>query len=279
MKRTVLSVTVCAVIVAALRVLGLFDFEYREAVYTLASVALFVVGALILKTLSPNMRMKKFLSMRGLRSGDTGLLIWMTVLVISGGLILNYLSVVIFALFGKEIPSSSFATLVKGNPWLNILYIAVIPAILEELFFRGAVLTTLNGGRKRTISALLISSALFALVHGSYYYILSNFFAGMVFALVVYTTNSVYVAMAAHFLNNSLSYLLYVFAGRLEQTEFGGMLIYIVILVFLIALYNAMGSAYKRYIRLRREDRSVANEGDLVWQREKEKRKQKKSQS
>ncbi len=276
MKRLLPAVAVCAVIVFVLRLLGTFDFPARETVYTVVSVLLFVGGGMILKVMSPDVRFRRFFAMRPLKKGDFGILVWLTVLVMSGSLLLNYLSVIVFSAFGKQIPVSSFASLDTGGILLRLLYAAVIPAVFEEFFFRGAVLSYLNEDRSRTVKALLLSSVLFALVHGSYYYIVSNIFAGVVFGLIIYMTGSLYVAVLSHFLSNSLSYLLYMNADKLEDSSSAKLMMCILGLLFLVALYRSLGSFIKRYKRQLRDERPMMNEGDKVWQAKKEERRQRK---
>lgn len=87
-----------------------------------------------------------------------------------------------------------------------ILYgimVAVIPPIVEELLFRGMVL---HGLRKYGDGfAVVVSAILFGLYHGNFVQIAFAFFAGLVMALVVVKTGSLWTSILIHFANNSIS--------------------------------------------------------------------------
>ena len=115
------------------------------------------------------------------------------------------------------LPLSNFGYLV-----LNILLLAVVPAILEELIFRGVIF---NGYRKfGAIKAILISSALFALIHGSLQQLLFPFLFGLILSFTAYKTGSVISSMIIHFINNAtvvvLNYINFNFAIDLPTWSF-----------------------------------------------------------
>lgn len=91
---------------------------------------------------------------------------------------------------------------------LNILAIAIIPAIGEELLFRGVYMQLLYRVFKQRIHlAVFISAFLFSIMHGQYY----NFFAillmGLLFGYLYYWSGNIMVTIWAHFINNGLAVL------------------------------------------------------------------------
>ena len=52
---------------------------------------------------------------------------------------------------------------------LNIFIVAVIPAVSEELFFRGTLLNLLNDWTKNIHVAILISAFVFSFIHFQFY--------------------------------------------------------------------------------------------------------------
>ena len=95
--------------------------------------------------------------------------------------------------------------LLDGRPaplWLVWLVVAVTPAVCEELFFRGFVLSGLR--RAGMVPAVLATAVLFGLAHASIYRLLPTAFLGCVFGYVVWKTGSVVCGMIAHALNNGL---------------------------------------------------------------------------
>lgn len=84
-----------------------------------------------------------------------------------------------------------------------VLSFVIIPALCEELFFRGIIFSEYrNYG---TSTAVIISAITFAMLHFS----LSNFFiylfAGLLFGFVTAMTRSIIPAVALHLLSNYLS--------------------------------------------------------------------------
>lgn len=267
MKRIALTAGICTFIVTVLRVVSVFEFDNRELVYTALSVALFLSGSLILKATTPKMSRKKFFKLQFLKSIDFKILLHMTFLVISGGFLINLLTITVLDFFGTTVPNSSFAMFDSDNILVSILTVAVVPAIFEELFFRGAVLSQLS--YEKTIIAVLVSSVFFAAVHGSIYYMFSNFFAGLVFTVMVYLTGSVFSSVTAHFFNNILSYVLFVYSSRLTTVGFDSFVVWLLVLVFLLALHNTLGTIVKKYKEQLNLDRPLVNEGELLWEKRK----------
>ncbi|MBE6670701.1 MAG: CPBP family intramembrane metalloprotease [Ruminococcaceae bacterium] len=100
---------------------------------------------------------------------------------------------------------------------LFIVSSAVIPAIVEELLFRKAILGNLLPYGKWF--AVILSSVCFSLMHRNPSQTIYTFVGGIILAVVVINSNSVFPAMLLHFLNNLLSVvymLIYEYAS--EQT-------------------------------------------------------------
>lgn len=90
--------------------------------------------------------------------------------------------------------------------FLQIVVIAIIPAICEELYFRGFLLTGyMEFGYKK---AVFISGLLFGLMHLNMATIPSMIVLGMALAYTVYKTDSIFASMIIHFINNTISILI-----------------------------------------------------------------------
>ncbi len=267
MRRFLLTAGVCTFIVAVLTVVSVFHFENRELLYTALSIFLFLTGSFILKFIAPKMSRKRFFKFQFIKNSDFKLVIHMTVLVISGGFLLNLLMITLLELFGNTVPSNAFSQFNTANIWISLFTVAFIPAVFEELFFRGAVLSSLSADK--TIMAVFVSSLFFSLVHGSLYYFLSNFFAGIVFSVIIYLTGSIFASITAHLFNNILSYILFVYSSRLMTVGFDNFVVWILVLIFLVALYNTIGAIAKKYKEELKLDRPLINEGELIWEKRK----------
>lgn len=87
--------------------------------------------------------------------------------------------------------------------WVVLAVIAVTPAICEELFFRGVVMSGLR--RLGQWQAIGISSLLFAVAHASIYRLLPTFVLGVLLGFLVWKTGSILTGMVVHALNNGIA--------------------------------------------------------------------------
>jgi membrane protease YdiL (CAAX protease family) len=87
---------------------------------------------------------------------------------------------------------------------LAIVVAAVIPGVSEELLFRGLVLRSLQE-RMRPAMAIAIAAILFGAVHMSPIHFVPLVALGAFFGLLTVVTESIYPAMTAHALFNSIS--------------------------------------------------------------------------
>ena len=97
------------------------------------------------------------------------------------------------------------ALFMKDNLFLNICLIALMPAICEEIFFRGFILTSFKYNKKSYIGAIIASGILFGIMHMDFIRIIPTSILGMAFAYAVCKTNSIFVSMFMHFLNNGFA--------------------------------------------------------------------------
>ncbi len=83
-----------------------------------------------------------------------------------------------------------------------LLVVAVLPAIFEELMFRGLLLRGLKSFG--TVGATLLCGALFAFYHQNPAQTIYQFGCGAAFALMAIRANSVFPTIVSHFVNNAL---------------------------------------------------------------------------
>ncbi|MBS1742610.1 MAG: CPBP family intramembrane metalloprotease [Bacteroidetes bacterium] len=89
--------------------------------------------------------------------------------------------------------------------FMALAIMAFFPALFEELFFRGTVQQLFVRWWKRPLIAIIVTSLLFSLIHGSIYLFISRAILGFVLGLMFYTTKNIWVNVIAHFLNNALA--------------------------------------------------------------------------
>ena len=92
------------------------------------------------------------------------------------------------------------------NNWdfiVNLIMIAVLPAIGEELMFRGGVQRSLNKIFESHHAAIWISAIIFSAIHVQFYGFIPRMLLGAGFGYLYYFSGSIWYAMFAHFLNNA----------------------------------------------------------------------------
>ncbi|MBE7091492.1 MAG: CPBP family intramembrane metalloprotease, partial [Clostridiales bacterium] len=87
-----------------------------------------------------------------------------------------------------------------GKYLLTVLIIAVLPALAEELLFRGILLSGTEGGKPW--QRILLCGALFCVFHQNPMQTPYQFLCGCAFAYLALKTGNVYLAVGVHFLNN-----------------------------------------------------------------------------
>lgn len=144
----------------------------------------------------------------------------------------------------KTTPSNSIKI---GSEWwevlISIIFVSILPAIGEELLFRGAVARGLK--RKNYLFAIIISGLMFSIFHGNASQTVHQFLIGMVFAYLYFVTGSLWASIIAHFCNNAFAIILDVIMANTGANEafvkisVGGQIaIYVVMCIIgLIALY------------------------------------------
>lgn len=86
---------------------------------------------------------------------------------------------------------------------VNLLVIAVVPAICEEFIFRGAVQRTIFRIKSNPHIAIWLSAIIFSTIHFQFYGFLPRLLLGAAFGYVYFWTGSIWYAVFAHFLNNA----------------------------------------------------------------------------
>ncbi|RLD49490.1 MAG: hypothetical protein DRI88_00145 [Bacteroidetes bacterium] len=92
---------------------------------------------------------------------------------------------------------------------MSILIAAVLPAIGEELLFRGVILKLTNDITKHIHWAIIISAVLFSAFHLQFYGFLPRFALGLVLGYVFVITNNIWVPVFLHFVNNASAIIVF----------------------------------------------------------------------
>lgn len=100
--------------------------------------------------------------------------------------------------------------------WLLILVVAVMPAIGEELLFRGFVMGTLKN-KCRPVVTVAVTTLIFAAYHMSLIKLFTIGIVGLGLTLAAYKTGSIAASMCVHLLNNLFSVLISKYPQQIQK--------------------------------------------------------------
>ena len=85
----------------------------------------------------------------------------------------------------------------------TLLVIAVVPALGEELLFRGYLQQKLGNWLRNPHTAILITAFLFSAIHFHFQGMIPRFALGVLLGYLFYWSNSLWLPILAHFVNNA----------------------------------------------------------------------------
>ena len=92
-----------------------------------------------------------------------------------------------------------------GDYVLSIFMVAILPAIFEELLFRGAIQKIFIGWFKKPHIAIFITALIFSIVHGSFFGLLPRLMLGMVLGYIYFYGKNIWLNILMHFINNGIA--------------------------------------------------------------------------
>lgn len=136
--------------------------------------------------------------------------VFLTVGCYVANIIWNVLTITIFPATQTQVGTETF--IAHENIWLTFLFAGIVGPIVEEIIFRGLVMTWLQGYKKYYLD-IVVSALLFGLAHTiSYQFVLSDFVqyagTGLIFACLFRKTQSLGYSIALHLFINNVALLL-----------------------------------------------------------------------
>lgn len=101
-----------------------------------------------------------------------------------------------------------------GDLMVNIVVVALLAAVGEELFFRGAMQSIILEWTKNVHWAVWISAFVFSFFHFQFYGFLPRMLLGVVLGYLYIWSGSLWLPMLFHFLNNGLAVLFAYLVGK-----------------------------------------------------------------
>jgi membrane protease YdiL (CAAX protease family) len=87
---------------------------------------------------------------------------------------------------------------------ISLVLLGFLPALSEEVLFRGGLQNFLSRGTKRPWLSIIAVSILFSLAHFSFYGFLSRLFLGIVLGALFHYSGKLWLCILGHFINNAL---------------------------------------------------------------------------
>ena len=112
-----------------------------------------------------------------------------------------------------------------GGLLLNIGLMALLPALSEELSFRGTLQQIIykdqsgKGQSTKVHLAIWITAFIFSAIHMQFYGFVPRMLLGAMFGYVFVWSGSLWVPITMHFVNNGLAVLVYYLMGESENTK------------------------------------------------------------
>lgn len=106
----------------------------------------------------------------------------------------------------SRIETMILSLLTHGSLGWNLLFLAVVPGVVEELFFRGALQGLLIRLTRPAI-AIWVTAFVFSAIHGQIYGFVPRLLLGGVMGYLAFYGQSLIPAIWAHFLNNAYATL------------------------------------------------------------------------
>jgi len=142
---------------------------------------------------------------------------------------------------------------------LGMVIIGLLPAIGEELVFRGMIQNELWRGTNNPHLAIWISAAIFSAIHIQFYGFVPRLLLGAMFGYLYYWSGSLLIPILSHFFNNAFAVLM-VYLNQIEvvtiDIESGESAPWSIVSIGLIITVGLLYYLWKHYDELRAAGRN-----------------------
>lgn len=117
----------------------------------------------------------------------------------------------------------------------NMLLIGIVPAVGEELLFRGSIQTLLHKWFKNKHVAVIVAAFIFSFFHFQFYGLLPRWILGILLGYLYVWSGNIWYPIWGHFLNNGMQVLL-LYIGQIPQEEITNQELPVIDLTFLLSV-------------------------------------------
>jgi membrane protease YdiL (CAAX protease family) len=156
-----------------------------------------------------------------------------------------------------EAMQMTIAFLTVRNTWdfiLNLFMIALLPAIGEELMFRGGIQRAFSRMFRNPHVAIWITAFIFSAIHFQFYGFLPRLLLGALFGYMYFWTKSLWYPMFGHFLNNGYAVCMALYfqkhnlpLDKVEETPSFNWYGYVIGLIATVLLVNYLKKLYSNH--------------------------------
>ncbi len=222
-----------------------FSYERPDAYVTRIVVQIFaILLPLIIFTRSKNINFQKFYRFNKISPKNCAIIAVLGVSSQFIGTVLKAFSNMIFTVFKipYSVESEAISVPDSGGKFLvAFIGLALLPALAEELLFRGLVVRSYE--KWGTKSAIIISALLFGILHLDISSLLATIFMGLLLAYVVVKTDSILAGMLLHLVNNFTAIISILLVTKFPYVPH---IIWLIIIIALIILFVPMLSLFNK---------------------------------
>jgi uncharacterized protein len=194
------------------------NIEYYRYLMILQDVCLFIVPAIIILSIMKPVQKKELSNFKFPEIKDIFLTLILAFCIfpvtsftgqLNAGMHLpHWLSGVEQWMTEKEDDANTLINLLisSGTVWiliLNLFMIAVLPAIGEELIFRGVFQKIFTGMFRSGHFAIWITAFLFSSLHFQFFGFIPRFILGLIYGYLFFWSGTLWLPITAHFINNA----------------------------------------------------------------------------
>ncbi|NLP00400.1 MAG: CPBP family intramembrane metalloprotease [Clostridiaceae bacterium] len=193
-------------------------FNFSTEINLVLSQVLFLVVPPLLLALIKKYDIKETFRLKAPKPMEVLLMLVISPVMVIAGFCAGFIGLLaVKGIFGRVYIAGDTTDLMSNDIIISLLLVAVLPAVCEELLFRGMIQRGLE--RIGAGWSIFLSGILFGLFHFDFQRLAAQTLIGFLAAYVVYRTGSIFNGMILHFSNNGL---LTIFANYMAGSEVQG---------------------------------------------------------
>lgn len=113
-----------------------------------------------------------------------------------------------------EVITSFLHVSTPGGYLINLFVIAALPALCEEFLFRGVLQKIFIEWTRNIPVGIMITALIFSIFHFQFYGLIPRFLLGVYLGYLLIWSNTLWLPITAHFVNNAFAISFYFFANQ-----------------------------------------------------------------